>query len=83
MGEHPVGFSAPQVTPWSLPARAQAEGWEAYKVGVKLRHGFVHRAEEPPKEGAEQFIDVGQRVVAHVAHVMANLTLTEVAKRSS
>ena len=61
----------------------EAEGWDAYTVGVKLRHGFVHRAEEVPKDEAEQFIDVAQRIIAHVAHVMANLTLTEIAKRSS
>lgn len=61
----------------------EADGWEAYKVGVNLRNGFAHRAQAVPKDAAEQFIDAAQRVVAHVAHVMANVNLSEVAKRSS
>jgi hypothetical protein len=60
-----------------------ADGWETYSAGVNLRHGFVHRAQEVPNDGAEQFIEAAQKVVAHVAHVMANLTLSEIAKRSS
>ena len=60
-----------------------ADGWETYKVGVSLRHGFVHRAQEVPKDDAEGFIDAAQRVVAHVAHVMANVSLTELARHSS
>jgi hypothetical protein len=52
-----------------------ADGWEVYKVGVNLRHGFVHRAQDVPKEGAEQFIAAAEKVVAHIAHVMATVSL--------
>ena len=30
-----------------------ANGWEAYTVGVKRRHEFVHRATDVPKDEAE------------------------------
>ena len=50
---------------------------------MSLRHGFVHRAQDVPKDDAEGFIDAAQRVVAHIAHVMANVSLTELAGRSS
>jgi hypothetical protein len=52
-----------------------ADGWEAYKVGVNLRHGFVHRAQAVPKDGAEQFIDAVEKVVAHIAHVISTVSL--------
>jgi len=48
---------------------------EAYKTGVTLRHGFVHRALGVPKDDAEQFIDAAQLVRAYVADVMATVTL--------
>jgi hypothetical protein len=50
---------------------------------VTFRHGFVHRAIEVPKDDAERFIDAAERVVTHVAHAMATVSLHEVAKRSS
>jgi hypothetical protein len=52
-----------------------ADGWEAYKVGLSLRHGFVHRAKDVPEDGAKQFIDAAEKIVAHIAHVMATVTL--------
>ena len=51
------------------------DGWEAYKVGVNLRHGFVHRAQPVSKDGAERFIDAAEKVVAHIAHVMQTVSL--------
>ena len=51
-----------------------ADEWEAYKVGVNLRHGFVHQAQAVPKDGAEQFIDTAEKLLAHIAHVMATVS---------
>ena len=52
-----------------------ANGWEAYTVGVKRRHEFVHRATDVPKDEAEQFISAAEQIVAHIAYVMANVSL--------
>lgn len=61
----------------------KAEGWKTYEDGVKLRHGFVHKARGVPTEEAERFIVAAEHVVAHIAYVMANVNLNQVAKRSS
>ena len=59
-----------------------ANGWEAYTVGVKRRHEFVHRATDVPKDEAEQFISAAEQIVAHIAYVMANVSLEALARRS-
>jgi hypothetical protein len=63
-------------------AITEAEGWEAYKVGVKLRHGFVHRALDVPKDDAARFVDAAEQVLTHIAYVMSTVTVLRAASES-